>query len=170
VIVCQSQQDAQEALQKVKQIMTRLKLTLHPTKTRIVDMGQEGFDFLGFHFHKGKSKSTHKLVPYNWPGQKAMKAVREKIRGITERKQLYNTPEEVIQSLNPVIRGWRNYFRIGNSTEKLKQLDIYVWQRLRRWARLRKGSRGHWNENVFETWIAQSGLENFYRSGICINP
>ena len=54
--------------------------------------------------------------------------------------------------------------------KKLKQLDIYVWQRLRRWARLRKGSRGHWNENVFETWIAQSGLENFYRSGICINP
>jgi len=170
VIICRTQREAQEALQKVKQIMIKLKLTLHPTKTRIVDMGQEGFDFLGFHFHKHKSKSTHKLVPYNWPGQKAMKAVREKIHGITERKQLYNTPEEVIQSLNPVIRGWRNYFRCGNSTEKLQQLDLYVWQRLRRWARLRKGSRGHWNECAFKTWIAGSGLENFYRSGICVNP
>jgi len=55
VIICRTQREAQEALQKVKQIMTRLKLTLHPTKTRIVDMNQEGFDFLGFHFHKGKS-------------------------------------------------------------------------------------------------------------------
>ncbi len=170
VIICRTQWDAQEALQKVKQIMTRLKLTLHPTKTRIVTMSQEEFDFLGFHFHKHKSHNTHKLVPYMWPGQKAMKAVRKKIHGITERKWLCNTPQEVIQCLNPVIRGWRNYFCSGNSTEKLKQLDHYVWQRLRRWARGRKGSRGHWNERVFETWIAQSGLENFYRSGICVNP
>jgi len=170
VIICRTQRDAQDALQKVKQIMTRLKLTLHPTKTRIVEMSQEGFDFLGFHFHKDKSKNTHKLVPYMWPGQKAMKAVRKKIHGITERKELYNTPEEVIQSLNPVIRGWRNYFRCGNSTEKLQQLDQYLWHRLRRWARLRKGSRGHWNKSTFETLVAESGLEYFYRSGRCAKP
>jgi DNA mismatch repair ATPase MutL len=170
VIICRTQREAQEALQKVKQIMTRLKLTLHPTKTRIVDMNQEGFDFLGFHFHKGKSRNTHKIMPFNWPSQKAMKSVRKKVYEITERKQLSDTPEEVIQSLNPVIRGWRNYFRCGNSTEKLQQLDDYVWHRLRRWASSKKGSRGHWNESVFENWVAQSGLEYFYRSGICVNP
>ena len=169
VVICRTRQDAQEALEKVKQIMVKLKLTLHPTKTRIVNMNQEGFDFLGFHFHKMKSKNTHKLVPYMWPGQKAMKKVRKKIHGITDRKWLCNTPQEIVHNLNPVIRGWRNYFRSGNSTERLQQLDIYVWQRLRRWARLRKGSRGHWNRSVFETWIAQSGLEHFYRSGICVN-
>lgn len=169
VVICRTQREAQEALQKVKQIMVKLKLTLHPTKTRIVDMGREGFDFLGFHFHKMKSKNTHKLMPYMWPGQKAMKKVREKIHGITDRKWLCNTPQEVVFNLNPVIRGWRNYFRCGNSTKRMQQLDIYVWQRLRRWARLRKGSRGHWNRSVFETWIAQSGLEYFYRSGICVN-
>jgi RNA-directed DNA polymerase len=169
VIICRTQREAQEALQKVKQIMNKLKLTLHPTKTRIVNMEREGFDFLGFHFHKMKSKNTHKLVPYMWPGQKAMKKVRKKIHGITDRKWLCNTPQEIVHNLNPVILGWRNYFRSGNSTERLQQLDIYVWQRLRRWACLRKGSRGHWNRSVFEAWIAQSGLEYFYRSGICVN-
>jgi len=170
VVICQNKWDAQEALQKVKQVMDTLKLTLHPTKTRIVDMNQEGFDFLGFHFHKGKSRNTHKIMPFNWPSQKAMKSVRKKVYEITVRKQLCDTPEEVIQSLNPVIRGWRNYFRCGNSTLKLQQLDDYVWHRLMRWARGRKGARGHWNRSVFDTWIAKSGLEYFYRSGICVNP
>jgi RNA-directed DNA polymerase len=169
VVICRTGQAAQEALQKIKQIMVKLKLTLHPTKTRIVNMNQEGFDFLGFHFHKMKSKNTHKLVPYMWPGQKAMKKVRKKIHEITDRKWLCDTHQEIVHNLNPVIRGWRNYFRCGNSTEKMQQLDIYVWQRLRRWARLRKGSRGYWNRSVFASWIAQSGLEHFYRSGICVD-
>ena len=56
VIICRTRQDAETALQTVKQIMGILKLTLHPTKTRVVDMGREGFDFLGFHFHKKKVK------------------------------------------------------------------------------------------------------------------
>jgi RNA-directed DNA polymerase len=165
VIICRTQRDAKEALQKVEQIMTRLKLTLHPTKTRIVDMNQDGFDFLGFHFHKMRAKNTGKLVPYMWPGEKAMKAVRSEIHGTTDRKWLNKSLREIITHLNPVIRGWRTYFRPGNSTKKLQQLDMYLWQRLWRWAHRRKGSRGHWNEHVFEIMIAQSGLENFYRSG-----
>lgn len=169
VVICRTKREAQEALQKVEQIMSRMKLTLHPTKTRVVDMGREGFDFLGFHFHKMKSKKTNKLLPYLWPGQKAMKAVRSKIHDITTRKRLSNPLAEVIKYLNRVIRGWRNYFRIGNSTMKLQQLDRYVRQRLQQWMRSQKGSRGHWSEHAFETLITQSGLEYFYRSGICVS-
>lgn len=167
VIVCRTKRDAQQALQTVQQIMSRLKLTLHSTKTRIVDMGQEGFDFLGFHFHKLKSKKTHKLLPYIWPSQKAMKAVREKIRQITTRKRLSNPIEEVIRFLNMVIRGWRNYFRIGNSTKKYQDLDRYVGERLRRWVRSQKGTRGHWNERAFNTLMARCGLEYFFSTGRC---
>lgn len=168
VIISRTQGEAQKALRAVKQIMARLKLTLHPSKTRIVDMGREGFDFLGFHFHKMKSKKTNKLLPYIWPAQKAMKAVRRKIHDITTRKRLSNPLEEVIKYLNRVIRGWRNYFRIGNSTMKLQQLDRYVRQRLRQWVRSRKGSRGPWSEKAFETLITKSGLEYFYHRGICV--
>jgi group II intron reverse transcriptase/maturase len=167
VIICSSRGDAQAALQKVKQIMTRLKLTLHPTKTRIVDMNKEGFDFLGFHFRKRESRITHRLAPCTWPGKKAMQAVRKKIHEKTERKRLSFTSHEILQGLNPIIRGWRNYFRYGNSSEKLQELDRYTWHRLRRWSQLRKGSRGHWNEQVFEALINKNGLEHFYQSGIC---
>jgi group II intron reverse transcriptase/maturase len=168
VIVCRTRQDATRALEAIKWVMTRLKLTLHPTKTRIVDMGEEGFDFLGFHFHKLKSKKNGKLLPYIWPSQKAVKAVREKIRQITARKRLSNPLEEVIKYLNRVIRGWRNYFRIGNSTKKFQDLDRYVEERLRRWMRWIRGARGRWNEKAFTNLIARSGLEYFFRQGMCV--
>lgn len=167
VIVCDTRKRAEQALQTVKQIMTRIRLTLHPTKTRIVDMGRKGFDFLGFYFHKMKSKKTKKLVPYMWPGQKAMNSVRDKIRQITTRKRLSNPPEEVVKYLNLVIRGWRNYFRIGNSTKKFQDLDRYVRLRLRQLARNRKGAKGTWSEKAFDAWVKDSGLVYFYPKGVC---
>jgi len=167
VIICRTQQDAETALQKVKQIMIILKLTLHPTKTHVVAMGQDGFDFLGFHFHKKKSKKSGKLLPYIWPSQKAMIAVRSKIHFITERMRLSNTLPEVIKFLNRVIRGWRNYFRIGNCTLKFQQLDRFVRYRLEQWVRAKIGSRGHWNELAFRALMTEHGLEYFYLHGIC---
>jgi group II intron reverse transcriptase/maturase len=166
VVACRTRGQAKQALRAIKNIMTKLRLKLHATKTRIVDMGRKGFDFLGFHFHKLKSKKTNKRLPYMWPSQKAMKAVREKIRQITTRKRLSNPFEEVIRFLNRIIRGWRNYFRSGNSTQKLQDLDQYVNQRLRRWARSQKGARRHWNENAFNALMRRSGLEYFYPKGI----
>jgi group II intron reverse transcriptase/maturase len=167
VIICRTRQDAETAMQKVKQIMTILKLTLHPTKTRVVDMGQDGFDFLGFHFHKKKSKKSGKLLPYIWPSQKAMVSIRSKIHFITERMRLSNTLPEVIKFLNRVIRGWRNYFRIGNCTLKFQQLDRFVRYRLEQWLRAKIGSRGHWKELAFRTLIIQHGLDYFYLPGVC---
>jgi len=167
VIICRTKHDAENAMQKVMQIMELLKLTLHPTKTRVVDMGQEGFDFLGFHFHKKKSRKSGKLLPYIWASSKSMMNIRRKIHSITERKRLSNTPDEVIKFLNMVIRGWRNYFRIGNCALKFQQLDRYIRSRLEQWVRAKLGSRGQWNEIAFRTWITQHGLEFFYQTGIC---
>jgi group II intron reverse transcriptase/maturase len=167
VIICRSKQDAETALQTVKQIMHILKLTLHPSKTRIVDLGRDGFDFLGFHFHKKKARKSGKLLPYIWPAPKAMKAIRSKIHLITESMRLSNPLSEVIKFLNRVIRGWRNYFRLGNSTLKFQQLDRYVRYRLEKWLRSKLGSRGHWDELAFRASLLQQGLEHFYRPGIC---
>jgi group II intron reverse transcriptase/maturase len=167
VIICRSKRAAQVAFQAVTQIITRLKLTLHPTKTKIVDMGQAGFDFLGFHFHKLVSKRTHTRLPYMWPSQKAMKTVRKKLHDITARKRLSNPFSEMVTYLNRVIRGWRGYFRIGNSSQRLIQLDRYVRGRLQNWVRTQKGVRGHWDAREFERLLAQSGLEYFYRPRRC---
>ena len=167
VVVCRTKQQAQQALQAIQQVVQKLKLQLHPTKTRLVDMGQEGFDFLGFHFHKMKAKKTNKLLPYMWPGQKAMQAIRRELHELTSRKKLAEGLEAILQQLTPVIRGWRNYFQIGNSTKKLQELDRYVELRLRRLVRAMRGSRGHWKEKVFTAWINESGLAYFYRPGRC---
>lgn len=167
VIICRTKQDAENAIQKVAQVMELLRLTLHPTKTRVVDMGQDSFEFLGFHFHKKKSRKSGKLLPYIWASPKSMMNIRRKIHFITERKRLSNTPDEVIKFLNIVIRGWRNYFRIGNCALKFQQLDRYIRYRLEQWVRAKLGSRGQWNEIAFRALITQHGLEHFYRTGIC---
>jgi RNA-directed DNA polymerase len=167
VIICRTKRAAQAAFQAVTHITARLKLTLHPTKTQIVDMGQAGFDFLGFHFHKLVSKQTHTRLPYMWPSQKAMKTARKKLHDITARKRLSNPFTEVVTYLNRVIRGWRGYFRIGNSSQRLIQLDNYVRRRLRQWVRTQKGAHGYWDARAFERLLAQSGLEYFYQPGRC---
>jgi group II intron reverse transcriptase/maturase len=165
VVVCRSREAAQQALDLVAGFLRRLKLNLHPGKTRVVDLGQGGFDFLGFHFHKRPSRRTGHLVPYAWPSQKAMKSVREKIRQQTERTRLRVELTELVGGLNRLIRGWRAYFSIGNSTKKLSDLDRYVWLRLWRFLTKRQGSRGRLLPATFVEWEQRSGLTYFYPSG-----
>jgi RNA-directed DNA polymerase len=167
VIICRTQRQAQQALHAVRLVLQKLKLQLHPTKTRLVAMAQEGFAFLGVHFHKLRAKRTGKLLPYMWPSQKAMQAIRREIHGLTSRQRLAEGLAAVVRQLNPVITGWRNYFQLGNSTTKRQQLDRYVWQRVRRLVRAKRGSRGHWKESVFAAWLKGSGLATFYQPGIC---
>jgi group II intron reverse transcriptase/maturase len=165
VIICRSRVAAEQAHDLVAGFLGRLKLTLHSQKTRVVDMGSGGFDFLGFHFHKLPSRRTGRRVPYAWPSQKAMKAVREKIRQQTERTRLRVELGELVGTLNPIIRGWRAYFSIGNSTKKLADLDRYVQLRLWRFLKKRQGPRGRLRPEAFREWERRSGLTYFYPTG-----
>ncbi len=170
VIVCRSKKEAERALEMVRWIMGKLKLTLHPTKTHLVDLGREGFEFLGFHFHKRMVRKTGKLLPYFWPGQKAMKAVRSKIRQIAGYSRKRLPMERIVGELNPVVRGWRNYFSVGNSTKQLKALDHYLWLRTRRsFLAHHQGTRGRSKSAVFPSWFTRSGVEHFYLPGLCGN-
>ena len=165
VIVSRTRSEAEQALQAVTQILQKLKLTVHPTKTGIVDVKRAGFEFLGFHFHKGRARKSGKLIPLMWPGQKAMKAIRSHIREQTERRGLRGTIAAMVAKLNLIIRGWRNYFRIGNSTKKFQDLDRYVRQRMVQWlrARLKRGTPPEQLQALYST----SGLEYFSARGRC---
>jgi RNA-directed DNA polymerase len=165
VIVCKSRWKAEQARQIAGDFLGKLKLTLHPKKTHCVCLDWEGFDFLGFHFHKLPSKRTGRLVPYAWPSQKAMKAVRERIQSMTARTRLHVDLKDLVSALNYLIRGWRGYFQVGNSTKKLADLDRYV--RLRLWVFLsrRRGIRGRLVPDVFRYWLSKSGLVYFYPAG-----
>ena len=164
VIMCRKRTDAELAFEHLKRIMTKLKLTLNPQKTKIVDMNKESFDFLGFCYQKfGKTKSGRKL-PYMMPGKKAMKKVKDAIRVITCRKSAYEGLEQKVGKLNSLIRGWRNYFQHGNSTKRFKQLDEYVWMKLWRrvyYRRKQKKYRAHVLYG-FRKWYATSRIEYFY--------
>jgi len=145
VVLCRTRRQAEQALGRVTEIMGTLRLQLHPDKTRLVELGlgKDGFDFLGCHLRIVKSRFKGRTYLFRWPSAKAMRSVRTKIHDLTGRRRWAGMKDirDVIQVLNPVLRGWGNYFRTGNASAKFNQLDSYVRERLLRLLRLRGSQR-----------------------------
>jgi RNA-directed DNA polymerase len=164
VVLCRSQRQAQRALHAVGEVLAGLGLRLHPDKTRVVDLreGRDGFDFLGCHFRarmSGRLWEQKRIVRYylhRWPAQRAMKRLREKVKARTGVNRVgVRDIRTVIDDLNPILRGWGNYFRTGNAADKFRQADEYVVWRLRRLMikkrgrNLRAGQARQWTEDWF---------------------
>jgi RNA-directed DNA polymerase len=163
VVLCRSAAQARAALEAVGEILGELGLRLHPDKTRTVDLrdGREGLDFLGCHFRARMSgriweqRRIRRYYLHRWPSQRAMKRLRDKIHDRTGRNRAGQDIREVIADLNPVLRGWGNYFRTGNAAKKFRQADCYVVERLRglmvkkRGRNLRAGQADAWTEDWF---------------------
>jgi group II intron reverse transcriptase/maturase len=164
VIMCDTQASAEEAHRRVRTVLARLGLELHPEKTRRVDLshGRDGFDFLGCHLRKRMSGSlwerTRRRVYYlqRWPSQRAMARMRTRVRELTPRARCHEDIRGVIADVNPVLRGWGQYFRTGNATAKFIQVDTFVEDRLHALLVKRAGSRVAasrapvWNRAFFE--------------------
>ena len=121
VILCRSAADAREALELVQQWTANAGLTLHPDKTRIVDANLEGFDFLGYHFERGK----------RWPRDKSIKKFRDAIRAKTPRKHGHSLGV-IIANVNWTTRGWFEYFKHSSYLNTFRGLDGWIRRRLRR--------------------------------------
>jgi len=134
VVLCRTRAEAEEALRRLGEIMDRLSLKLHPDKTRIVELGlgKEGFVFLGCYLRIVLSRFKRREYLFRWPSPKAMTSIRGQIRGLTDRRRWAGVKDirKVIETLNPVLRGWGNYFRTGNASWKFQQVDRHVNQRL----------------------------------------
>jgi len=145
VILCRTKDQAQAALGQARQILSGLCLELHPTKTRLVELGlgQEGFDFLGCHLRVVRSHFKKRNYLYRWPSRRAMKSVRTKLHDLTSRRRWagFKDIREVIAEINPILRGWGNYFRTGNASGKFNAVDRYVRERLLRLLQRRGGQR-----------------------------
>jgi len=161
VIICRYEHMALRGLQEVKTILEKLKLTLHPEKTRIIRRDEGGFDFLGFHFQKFHSKRSGKLAPFAWPSQKAMKSIQQKIRELTHKRWRRVPLAKVVQWLNWTIIGWRRYFIIGNSARKFSLLDWYVQLRLWRLYKGKIGCRAKKPKTRFIQWYKGCGIAKF---------
>ena len=146
VIVCRTRRQADEALERVRAILRAMGLALHPTKTRIVELRVrgEGLDFLGCHLRIVRSHFKGKTYLFRWPRARAMTALREKIRSVTGWRRWGRVQDirPVIEELNPILRGWGNYFRTGNASRHFNSIDRYVHQRLIRLLRRRRCHQG----------------------------
>jgi RNA-directed DNA polymerase len=154
VVLCSSQTQAQAALELISQWIQEAQLQLHPQKTKIIDATQPGgFEFLGYHFERG----------HKWPRHKSVLKVRASLRKQTGRTNGQSL-EYTIARLNPILKGWYNYFRHGK-VHTLRSLDGWVRGRLRSMLRKRtkrkgkaKGGPDHqrWPNRFFE----EAGLFN----------
>jgi len=138
VVMCRTQAAAKEAHRRLVLIMERLGLELHPEKTRLVELsaGKEQFEFLGCSIRKRRSvqRMPNRHFMQRWPSPKAMKRLRQRVHELTDvRCNRARDVKDVIASLNPVLRGWGNYFRTGNADREFNHIDTYVDERLRRW-------------------------------------
>jgi RNA-directed DNA polymerase len=163
VVLCRSAAQAEHALAVLGEILASLGLRLHPEKTKVVDLreGREGLDFLGCHFRarmSGRLWEQKRIVRYylhRWPSQTAMARVRANVRAHTGHNRVGIDIRDVIADLNPILRGWGNYFRTGNAGIKFGQIDRYVVWRLfrlmvkKRGRNLRAGQAGQWTEEWF---------------------
>ena len=141
IILCASAEQAQAALTTVGQWMEHAGLTLHPTKTRIVNASEPGgFDFLGYHFERG----------YRWPRKKSLDKLKDALRAKTERTRS-DSVEDIIDDTNRSLRGWMKYFQHSHRTT-FKPLDQWVRQRLRSILRKRHKLSGRARGRDHQRW------------------
>jgi hypothetical protein len=162
--MCRTRKDCEQAEARIQVILKRLGLELHPDKTRRVELsfGKEGFDFLGCHLHKRLSgriwerERKRLYFLHRWPSRRAMSRVRQRVRELTPRARCHADLRTVIADLNPVLRGWGQYFRSGNAANEFVSLDHYVVGRLRslrlkrKGRGLRPGEPAAWTREYFE--------------------
>jgi group II intron reverse transcriptase/maturase len=148
VVMCDTRLQVERAKTRVQSVLTWLGLELHPEKTRKVDLscGQQGFDFLGCTLRKRMSgpiwEKERRRVYFlqREPSMRSMNRVRQKVKEATSRQQSWvKDVRVIIERLNPVLRGWGQYFRTGNAAKRFNQLDSYVWRRLKSFMKKRKG-------------------------------
>jgi RNA-directed DNA polymerase len=147
VVMCRSREEAEQALNHIQGWMTEQELTLHPDKTRIVDMNEDysSFEFLGVRF-----KYTQKHGDMRFPRDKSVNQLRDGIRAQTRRTHGHSLPC-IIERVNSILRGWYAYFQ-GCHRNSFPKIDQWVRMRLRSILRKRHGGKGRGDGHSHLRW------------------
>jgi RNA-directed DNA polymerase len=141
VLVAGTRAHTEDLREGVAAVLRPMGLRLSETKTTIAHI-DEGFDFLGFRIQRQRKRGSNKRFVYTWPSKKALASVKAKVRALTRGGT--NQPLTVLlRRLNPVLRGWANYFRHGVSKDTFDYLNAFSWRRVICWVR-HKHRRASW--------------------------
>jgi RNA-directed DNA polymerase len=151
VVLCRTREEAEQAMAYLRAWAAEAGLTVHPTKTRIVQVQSEGFDFLGWHFRGDKK----------WPRQKSLQKLQDKLRPLTGRTH-GGSLGAIVAQVNPILRGWHGYFR-GSYPTGLSGPDGWLRRRLRALLRKREKRPGYGRSEADSRrwpnrWFAAQGL------------
>lgn len=163
VVLCRTREEAENVLTFLRQWTQEAGLSLHPTKTRIVNAQTEGFDFLGWHFRGGRK----------WPRKKSLQKLQDKLRPLTKRTH-GRSLGEIIAKANPILRGWHGYFRDSYRTG-LSGPDGWVRRRLRAMLRKREKRPGYGlsyadSRRWPNRWFAAQGLFSLEHGSCAYGP
>jgi RNA-directed DNA polymerase len=141
VLVAGTSAHAETFREELAGVLAPMGLRLSPEKTRVVHL-DEGFDFLGFRIQRHTKRGTTKRYVYTYPSKKALASIKARVRTLSRTGR--NEPLSVLLCrLNPVLRGWANYFRHGVSKATFSYLRHFTWWRVIYWLR-RKHPRMGW--------------------------
>ena len=143
--------------EQLTRIISDLELTLNPEKTKVVDADQ-GFDFLGMRFRLRPARNNpRRSFCYTWPSAKALQSIRVKVRESVGHNRGPSLNEQ-IEKLNPVLRGWGQYFRISNAARHFSKVDAYVHAKLVRFLRRKHQQRGKGYREFPPSFFKKAGL------------
>jgi RNA-directed DNA polymerase len=133
VICCRGTAD--EAMTAMRGMMSKLRLTVNETKTRLCRVPEETFDFLGYTIGLCRSPKTGKSYIGTKPSAKKIDRIKREISDQTSRRWLWTDVEDRVARLNRILRGWSNYFCLGPVSASYRAVDRHARHRLRQWLR-----------------------------------
>jgi group II intron reverse transcriptase/maturase len=156
---------AAEAAAAMRDMMANLKLTVNERKTRTCSVPEETFTFLGFTFGRQTSWRTGRAYVAPAPAAKKVDAICEKISMATRRQTGWRDEEEQVGTLNQLLRGWANYFRVGYVTAAWQAVQQHACRRLRRWLRDKHKARAGRGQHYPDMQLYERyGLVNLVRT------
>jgi RNA-directed DNA polymerase len=163
VMVAGTREAADGLRDVVSSVLSTLGLRLSDEKTRVCHL-DEGFDFLGFRIRRRPQPGSNKRYVYTYPSKKAIAAIKDTVRLLTRRRE-HRTLAALLERINPVLRGWCNYFRHGVSKRTFGYLDHFAFWRVVGW--LRKRHQGlNWGtlqRRFLSNWQIRDGGTMMFR-------